>query len=419
MFKNGDLLVQKFGGSSMASPERIGKVADRIAEQVRRGRRVVLIVSAMGDTTDHLISLVHAMDPDPHPRETDQLMATGEMVTCSLTASALRQRGIAARSFNAFSLGIETDDRFGEALIKGFSRIGRLVEWVQEGGVAVVAGFQGITRDGDLTTLGRGGSDITAVALARELGQKVCEKYTDEDGVYSADPRLIPDARKVWHLCYDEMLELARYGNGILHPRSIEYAKESGIRLHVRSSFTRQEGSVISPAGDPQLAVKSITCDRKQAIMSLEGLRHPFPLARLCPEDEGVHLTAQEWRTYDRMKGSLRNAFRFTNAFEAVPFFWQTAWRFQADDVRFFSHLVMISLVGTGIALDEESCGRFGDRLAAAGISSLLTQRKGLRLSFCVPEESAERALALVHTELVQSSPDFFPEKKRRATVRV
>ncbi len=225
MFQPGEVLVQKFGGSSMAGPERINRVAERIAEQARAGKRVAVVVSAMGDTTDDLITLLRGISTDPDPRELDQLMATGEIVSCSMAACALQKFGVRARSYNAFNLRIRTDGRFGSAEIRAFERLPELAAFLEPGSVAIVAGFQGISDTGDLVTLGRGGSDITAVALARDLGQKVCEKYTDEDGIYTADPRIIPTARKVWHLDYAEMETLARYGNGILHPRSIAYAR--------------------------------------------------------------------------------------------------------------------------------------------------------------------------------------------------
>ncbi len=259
MFENGDVLIQKFGGSSMASGERIKKVAERVAKQSSKGFPMVVVVSAMGDTTDNLISLMGEITDIPIRRELDAVLATGEMVSASLAASALINLGINACSFNAFNLNLYSELDGDYYNIVEIGRHKELCEFLKTGGVAVVAGFQGITRKGELTTLGRGGSDLTAVIFARELGQKVCEKYTDEDGVYTADPRLVPDAKKIWHINYEEMLGLAKGGNGILHPRAISTAEENKIRIHVRSSFTKEEGSVVCPDGDSLLPVKSLS----------------------------------------------------------------------------------------------------------------------------------------------------------------
>ena len=275
MFNNGDILVQKFGGSSMGSVERIKRVAERIAEKANRKSSMVVVVSAMGDTTDELISLMDSVTKNASRRELDCIMATGEMVSSSLMASALLDLGVNAKSFHAFYLQLFSELKDKDYDITDIGKINNLCDFLSNrGNVAVVAGFQGITKEGDLTTLGRGGSDLTAVVLAKWLGQKVCEKYTDEDGVYTADPRIIPDAKKVWHLNYDEMLELACSGNGILHPRAISTARDSEIRIHVRSSFSNEEGSVVGPDGDDSIDVKSITMkriDENDVVISLIG----------------------------------------------------------------------------------------------------------------------------------------------------
>lgn len=248
----------------MGSCERIKKVAERVARQAARGFPMVVVVSAMGDTTDDLISLMGEITSKPSRRELDAVLATGEMVSASLAASALMDLGVKASSFNAFNLQLHSALEGPDYNIVKIGRRRELCEFLKAGGVAVVAGFQGITAQGELTTLGRGGSDLTAVILARELGQKVCEKYTDEDGIYTADPRLVPDAVKVWHINYDEMLALAQGGNGILHPRAISTAQEHKIRLHVRSSFNNEEGSVVCPDGDSLLPIKSLSLKRLQ-----------------------------------------------------------------------------------------------------------------------------------------------------------
>ncbi|RCK78706.1 MAG: Aspartokinase [Candidatus Ozemobacter sibiricus] len=404
MFQPGEVQVQKFGGSSMATPERILKVAERVAEQVRAGRRIVLVVSAMGDTTDELLALMARISHDPPLREVDQLAATGEIVSVSVTAAALTRVGVKAKSFIAPTLGIRTDDRFGSAEITAFERLGELATFVREGGVPVVAGYQGVTPHGDFTTLGRGGSDITAVALARDLGQKLCEKFTDEDGVYSADPRLVPTARKVWHLDYREMDALARYGNGILHPRAIAYAREAGIRIHVRSSFTREEGSVVGPDGDSRHLVKSLAVDRKQAVVTVEGLRHR-PDTSEAPTAWVVALpfspTAWEWRTFDGITGSLRVGFRLGEAFQALPALWELAAEHQAEEVRFASTPAVISIVGCGLEANPELVPRLLRPLQAIGIHPWLVDHRGVRLTLAVSRDGANEAIELLHRTIL------------------
>jgi len=400
-FKPGEVLVQKFGGSSMASPERILKVAERIAEQARVGRKMAIVVSAMGDTTDDLISLMGRISPDPQPREIDQLLATGEIVSVSVMAAALKRVGVKARSFIATNLGIRTDDSFGNAQIVSFDRLRDIAGFLDEGGVAVIAGFQGVTSSGDITTLGRGGSDITAVALARELGQKLCEKFTDEDGVYTADPRIIPNARKVWHLDYNEMESLANNGNGILHIRSIAYARDAAIRIHVRSSFSREEGSVIGPDGDPKNKIKSMAVDKKQAVMAIEGIRFSSGPGPHLKEKFGFPVTAVEWRSFDQIRGSLRVGFRLSDSFEAIPDLWEFSDSMDADEVRFTSHLAMISIVGCGLSADASLAARLVQPLQGQGLQPLLVDRDGIRLTLAIPQDQASLAMMSLHETMI------------------
>ena len=308
MFENGEVLVQKFGGSSMGSIERIKRVANRIAQKANKGKRMVVVVSAMGDTTDNLISLMNEVTSTPSRRELDCIMATGEMVSSSLAASALSALGIRAKSFNAFNLQFFSKFNGNDYDITDIGQINKLCEFLEPPGtVAVVAGFQGITDSGDLTTLGRGGSDLTAVVLAEWLGQKVCEKYTDEDGIYTADPRFIPDAKKIWHLDYDEMQELALSGNGILHPRAISSARNSEIRIHVRSSFSTEEGSVIGPDGDNSVFVKSITVKKidNKSIITLVGCGFKDNQNLIVPFTEAVKSFNIDNITYSGVKLSF------------------------------------------------------------------------------------------------------------------
>ncbi len=237
------LIVQKFGGSSVADAESIKRVAKRIVETRKAGNEVVVAVSAMGDTTDELIDLAHQVSPIPDPREMDMLLTTGERISMALLAMAIRDMGYEARSYTGSQAGMITDAQHGAARIVDVTP-GRVREALDEGAIAIVAGFQGFNRDSrDITTLGRGGSDTTAVALAAALGADVCEIYTDVDGVFTADPRVVPRAHKLDRVTSEEMLELAAAGAKVLYIRAVEYARRHGVTLHVRSSFNNNEGT--------------------------------------------------------------------------------------------------------------------------------------------------------------------------------
>ncbi len=241
------LIVQKFGGSSVADAESIKRVAKRIVETRKGGNDVVVAVSAMGDTTDELIDLAHEVTPIPDPREMDMLLTTGERISMALLAMAIKSMGYDARSYTGSQAGMITDDRHGSARIVDVTP-GRVREALDAGAIAIVAGFQGFNRDSkDITTLGRGGSDTTAVALAAALGADVCEIYTDVDGVFTADPRVVPKAHKLDELTSEEMLELAAAGAKVLYIRAVEYARRHGVTLHVRSSFNNNEGTWVLP----------------------------------------------------------------------------------------------------------------------------------------------------------------------------
>ncbi|BDZ45745.1 aspartate kinase [Naasia aerilata] len=239
------LIVQKFGGSSVADAESIKRVAKRIVATRRAGNEVVVAVSAMGDTTDDLLDLAHEVAPIPEPRELDMLLTAGERISMALLAMAIKNLGYDARSFTGSQAGMITDARHGAARIVDVTP-GRVREALDEGAIAIVAGFQGFNRStGDITTLGRGGSDTTAVALAAALDASICEIFTDVDGVFTADPRVVPRARKLERVTSEEMLELAASGAKVLYIRAVEYARRHGVTLHVRSSFNNNEGTIV------------------------------------------------------------------------------------------------------------------------------------------------------------------------------
>jgi len=263
------LIIQKYGGSSVADAEKIRNVAQRVADS-GSGHRLVVVVSAMGRTTDSLVSLARQLSPAPDPREMDMLLATGEQVTIALLAMALQTLGHKARSFTGSQVGMRTDRGHTRARITQIAP-DRVRAALDAGEIAVVAGFQGLSDDDEITTLGRGGSDLTAVALAAALQADVCEIYTDVEGVFTADPNVVPDARKLARVAYDEMLEMASLGAKVLQARSVEFAKKHGVTVHVRSTFKPGPGTIVTreERGMEEVVVTGITHDRNQAKISL------------------------------------------------------------------------------------------------------------------------------------------------------
>jgi aspartate kinase len=266
----GQLIVQKYGGSSVADPEKIKNVARRVAERTAQGHRLVIVVSAMGKTTDSLVALARAITPSPDPREMDVLLATGEQVTIGLLAMALQSLGHPACSFTGPQVGLITDEAHTSARIKRIAA-DRIAAALDAGKIVVVAGFQGITESGEITTLGRGGSDLTGVALAAALKADVCEIFTDVEGVYTADPNVVPEARKLARVSYDEMLEMASLGAKVLQSRSVEFAKKYGVPVHVRSTFKPDPGTLVTREDHSmeEVVVTGITHDRGQAKVSI------------------------------------------------------------------------------------------------------------------------------------------------------
>ena len=266
------LIVQKFGGSSVADAQRVSHVAGIIANTYRQGNQVVVVVSAQGKTTDHLIAQAQEVNPNPSKRELDALMATGELASMALMALALERLGMPAISLSGWQAGIHTDSTHGAARV---SRIDteRLRNELDKGNIVIVAGFQGVNKYEDITTLGRGGSDTSAVALAAALNADLCQIYTDVDGVYTADPRIVPNAIKIDEITYDEMLELASLGANVLHNRSVEMAKKYNVNLEVLSSMAGAEGTIVKEVTDVEkLLIKGVTKDVNIARISAMGV---------------------------------------------------------------------------------------------------------------------------------------------------
>jgi aspartate kinase len=264
------LIVQKFGGSSVANIDRIKNVAQRVVDYKKDNHDVVVVVSALGDTTDELEELAFAIDPTPPEREMDMLISTGEQVSCALLAMAVKKLGSDAISFTGAQVGIRTDKVHTKAKIIKIDPK-RIRKALAENKIVIVAGFQGITTDDEITTLGRGGSDLTAVALAKALSADVCEIYTDVTGIYTTDPRIVKNARKITRITHEEMLEMAVLGAQVMQARSIEVAKKYNITLHVRSSFSKEEGTMITQKDEKMesVAVRSVTCNKSEAKVTI------------------------------------------------------------------------------------------------------------------------------------------------------
>ena len=267
------LIVKKFGGSSVADKERILNVAERCVEEYKKGNDVVVVLSAMGKTTDHLIDMAHDINPNPSKREMDMLLATGEQTSVALMSMAMATLGVPSVSLNAFQVAMHTSSSYGNARFKRIDS-DRIRHELDNKKIVIVTGFQGVNKYDDITTLGRGGSDTTAVALAAALHADACEIYTDVEGVYTADPRVVPNAKKMKEITYDEMLELATLGAKVLHNRSVEMAKKYGVQLVVRSSLNRAEGTVVKEDVDVEsMLVSGVAVDKNAARVALIGLK--------------------------------------------------------------------------------------------------------------------------------------------------
>ncbi len=367
------LVVQKFGGSSVADPERIMNVARRVVAAADAGAQVCVVVSAMGDTTDRLLELAAQVSSNPHPREQDMLLTSGERISIALLSMAIIDGGREAISFTGSQAGIVTDTRHGKARIVEM-RSERVREALDAGKIAIVAGFQGVSTDLDVTTLGRGGSDTTAVALAAALGADVCEIYTDVAGVFTADPRIVGEARMLSSISYEEMLDLAACGARVLMLRSVEYARNHGVRLHVRSSFGDEEGTWVVKEDEllEQAIISGIAHDTSEAKVTIQGV----------PDQPGI--AAQVFRpladagiNVDMIVQNVSEAGRTDISFtlpkddlpHAEPLLQGIAGRVGASGFSCDHEIGKVSVVGAGMKSHPGVAAEMFDALADAGIN--------------------------------------------------
>jgi len=409
------LIVQKYGGSSVANAESIKRVAKRIVETRKAGNEVVVAVSAMGDTTDELLDLAHDVTPIPAPRELDMLLTAGERISMALLAMAIRSMGYDARSFTGSQAGMITDAQHGSARIVDVTP-GRIRDALDDGAIAIVAGFQGFNRDTkDITTLGRGGSDTTAVALAAALNAEVCEIYTDVDGVFTSDPRVVPSARKIDRITSEEMLELAAAGAKVLYIRAVEYARRHNVTLHVRSSFNNNEGTLVlneaaaqaarlkdgNPVEEPIIA--GIATDLSEAKITVVGVPDvPGKAAQIfkivAKTDSNVDMIVQNVSaastgltdiSFTLPKSEGQRVLTALNAEQQDTGF-QTL---QYDD-----QIGKLALVGAGMRTNTGVSAKLFAALYEAGINIEMISTSEIRISVVTRADSVNEAARVVHT---------------------
>ena len=403
------LIVQKYGGSSVADAESIKRVAKRIVEARKAGNDVVVAVSAMGDTTDDLIDLAHEVTPQPDPREMDMLLTTGERISMALLAMAIKSMGYDARSYTGSQAGMITDHRHGSARIVDVTP-GRVREALDAGAIAIVAGFQGFNRDSkDITTLGRGGSDTTAVALAAALGADVCEIYTDVDGVFTADPRVVPKARKLERLTSEEMLELAAAGAKVLYIRAVEYARRHGVTLHVRSSFSHNEGTWVLPVqeleegdGVEEPIITGVAGDLSEAKITVVGVPDvPGKAAEIftivAKTGANIDMIVQNVSAASTGLTDISFTLPKTDGEKVV-----TALNAAKDDAGFQSlqyddQIGKLSVVGAGMRTSAGVSAQLFTALSDAGINIEMISTSEIRISVVTRADTLQHAMRVVH----------------------
>ena len=398
-----NLLVQKYGGTSVGTPERIQAVADRIVRTRRSGTGLVVVVSAMGDTTDDLLALARRVSSRSHPREMDMLLTAGERISMALLAMAVNDRGQEAVSFTGSQSGIVTDTSHTRAKILEV-KADRIKEELSKGRVVIVAGFQGVSRDREVTTLGRGGSDTTAVALAAALGAAECEIYTDVDGVYTADPRVVPGARKLKALSYDEMLELASLGAKVLHNRSVEIARRFGVPVHVRSSFNWNEGTRIAKGESmEQVVIRGIAHDADVAKVALLGVPdRPGVAAEIFRAigGHGVNVRMIVQASAAEGKNDVTFAVGAHEVSAVLPIVEEMRKRLGARAFVYDPDVAIISVVGEGLATSAGTAGQVFDALAKAGVNIELISTSSITITCIVRQADVERAVRALHEAL-------------------
>lgn len=397
------IIVQKFGGTSVADAECIKRVAQRAIRTRQEGHQVVLVVSAMGRSTNKMIGLSQEITETPAPREMDMLLSTGEQITISLLAMALQEMGQPAVSLTGPQAGIVTNSVHGKARIEHIDN-DRMTRELAAGKILVVAGFQGVSEDGEITTLGRGGSDTTAVAVAAALKADVCEIFTDVDGVYTTDPRVVPEARKLDSISYDEMLEMASLGALVLQPRSVEFAKQFGVKMHVRSSFNDCPGTIVEEVStmEKNMVVSGVAFDTRVAKLTISSVPDVPGIAmkifrRLAENNVNVDMIVQS-----NHKGDV-NDISFTvstaDAKRAQEVMEELKVELGARDVSFDDTVSKISIVGAGMQSNAGVAAAMFEALAQADINIQLISTSEIKVSCIVARDDVQKAVKAVHAK--------------------
>ncbi|NLU83405.1 aspartate kinase [Rhodococcus sp. HNM0569] len=400
------LVVQKYGGSSVATAERIRRVAERIVETKKAGNDVVVVVSAMGDTTDELLDLAQQVSPAPPAREMDMLLTSGERISNSLVAMAIHSLGAEARSFTGSQAGVITTGSHGNAKIIDVTP-GRVQSALDDGSIVLVAGFQGVSQDSkDITTLGRGGSDTTAVALAAALNADVCEIYTDVDGVYSADPRIVKDAQRLEKVSFEEMLELAACGAKVLMLRCVEYARRYNVPVHVRSSYTTKPGTIVSGSMEDipmeEALITGVAHDRSEAKITIVGLPdtpgYAAQIFRAVAEAEiNIDMVLQNISKVETGKTDITFTLPKTDGPRAVEMLSKLQDKIGFSQVLYDDLIGKVSLVGAGMRSHPGVTATFCEALANAGINIDLISTSEIRISVLVDDTELDDAVRAIH----------------------
>jgi aspartate kinase len=404
------VVVQKYGGTSVGSLEKIQNVARKIARRYQENNRIVVVVSAMSGETDRLLKLARGLSPQPDPRELDSMVSTGEQVSGALLAMALKDMGIPARSLLAHQIGIFTDSAFTRARIVNIER-NTLERVLDKGEVAVVAGFQGMTDDRDITTLGRGGSDTSAVALAAVLKADVCEIYTDVDGVYTCDPNICENARRIDKISYDEMLELASLGAKVLQTRSVEFGKKYNVPILVKSTFT-DEGGTLTTMEDEDMekeVVSGITYDRNEARITLLGLQDRPGIAAtvftaLAEENINVDMIIQN-SSADGKSADLSFTVGKGDYDKSIEILKNKGAELGARDVVGDTSIAKLSIVGVGMRSHAGVAARMFEALSKVGINIIMISTSEIKISCAIDQKYLELGVRVLHETFEMDTP--------------
>jgi len=400
------LVVQKYGGSSVADAEGIKRVAQRVVETKKSGNDVVVIVSAMGDTTDELLDLARGVTPSPPPRELDMLLTAGERMSAALLAMAIMDKGVTARSFTGSQAGVITTEQHGDARIIDITP-SRISSALAEGDVAIIAGFQGVSQSTkDVTTLGRGASDTTAVALAAALGADVCEIYTDVDGVFTADPRIVPTARRITAISYEEMLEMAASGAKVLHLRCVEYARRFGVKVHVRSSFSHREGTWVTDQPGEAMEdaiISGVAHDRSEAKVTVVGVPDkPGKAAAIfkavAAADVNLDMIVQNVSAAATGLTDVSFTLPKTDGQKALSALTARRDEVGFDSLQYDDQIGKVSLIGAGMRTHPGVSARFFDALATTGVNIEMISTSEIRISVVTRAEDVDTAVRAVHS---------------------